>query len=101
MSYTILKDFPFSTDGINQIQAVASEERDDIPEVYIAGLEDEGYIAARSRGGAPENKMIDRSPEDKDELARLRDRYKDVIGKQPFMGWDKDELEKRIAEAGE
>lgn len=101
MSYTILKDFPFSTNGIDQLQAVEGEERDDIPTTLHPGLVREGYIEMKSEGSAPENKMIDRSPEDKDELARLRDRYKDVIGKQPFMGWDKDELEKRIAEAGE
>lgn len=36
---------------------------------------------------------------DKDELARLRADYQEIVGKRPFNGWDTDELQRRIDEA--
>lgn len=37
----------------------------------------------------------------KDEMAELRAEYEKVVGKRPYMGWDKPTLEKKIAEAKE
>lgn len=36
------------------------------------------------------------APEHSDDLAALRKHYKEVIGKNPFPGWDADELRRRI-----
>lgn len=99
MECIILMDFPFSTDGINQIQATKGETRDDIPTALHPGLVREGYIEFKSAGAAPENKALGATPENKDQLAALRTEYQEVVGKRPFMGWDQDELERRIAEA--
>jgi hypothetical protein len=35
------------------------------------------------------------------DIAAFRAEYEARFGKRPFMGWDADELRKRIAEAGE
>jgi hypothetical protein len=45
----ILKGFPFSTDGINQIIANAGDHRTDIPDDLIPGLEAERYLE-RAKG---------------------------------------------------
>lgn len=34
-----------------------------------------------------------------DDISTLRDIYKNLYGKQPFMGWDSEELSRRIADA--
>lgn len=34
-----------------------------------------------------------------DDIAALREGYAAAVGKRPFMGWDADELRKRLAEA--
>lgn len=36
---------------------------------------------------------------DKDELAKLRAEYAELLGKKPFAGWKADELQRRIDEA--
>jgi hypothetical protein len=35
----------------------------------------------------------------RDELAELRARYQEVVGKRPYHGWDAEELQRRIKEA--
>lgn len=35
-----------------------------------------------------------------DDTAALRAEYEAMLGKKPFMGWDADELRKRMASAG-
>jgi hypothetical protein len=51
----------------------------------------EAAIAAEMGSGEPVG----------DDVAALRAEYEAKLGKKPFMGWDADELRKRMAEAGE
>ena len=99
----ILKSFPYSLDGLKTFQASQGSQCE-IPDALVPGLEREGYVApagarteSKAQSGAPENKAIETAPENKgDEMADLRAEYERVFGKRPFMGWDADELRRRI-----
>ena len=68
MRCTIKRDFAFSTDGLNSIQAREGETRDDIPGDLVAGLEAEGYLAVervKDAGASAENKDAGAAPENK------------------------------------
>lgn len=54
-----LRDFLYSHDGLNALQAVAGEIVD-LPDAAIAGLESEGYVARPD--GSTERKVIDAAP---------------------------------------
>jgi hypothetical protein len=68
MLCTILKPFAFSSDGIHAEQAVVGRDMD-IPDEFITGLENEGYVATcvigKAISGAPENKMLTGADENK------------------------------------
>lgn len=64
---TILKNFPFSRDGFNIIQAVAGDPAD-IPDDLIAGLVADGYVSldeAKALSGDIENKRLNGADENK------------------------------------
>ncbi|MEO9230378.1 MAG: hypothetical protein ABI216_15740, partial [Devosia sp.] len=94
----------YSHDGHTALHAEPGREYD-FPESMIAGLEAEGYLTKaqpvlerQAFARAPENQAIASAPSNKDAQA-LRAEYEIVVGKKPFMGWQADELRKRIAEA--
>ncbi|MCG8445911.1 MAG: hypothetical protein MI753_09370 [Hyphomicrobiales bacterium] len=99
----ILKPFPFSRDGINAEHAKPSDQIN-IPDNLVPGLLKERYVTvldeegAKSLSGSPENKADD-VPENKTDMRKLRADYERVVGKPPWMGWDENELRKRMAEA--
>lgn len=96
---TILRSFPFSVDGFTSEHAEAGSVVS-IPSDLIEGLARAGYLRradeAKAMGHAAENKMIETAPENKDDLSSLRAAYQSKFGKRPFMGWDADELTKRM-----
>ena len=67
MQCNILKNFPFSRDGVTPEQAAAGATAD-IPAHLVPGLEREGYVRraeAKDAGSSPENKMLAAAPENK------------------------------------
>ena len=48
---------------------------------------------------APDDVAGPTAPPPGDDLTALRARYKEVVGKQPHMGWDADKLREKIAAA--
>lgn len=96
---TILRSFPFSADGFTPEHAEAGSVVG-IPGGLVDGLARAGYLRradeAKAMGLAVENKMIEAAPENKDDLSNLRAAYQAKFGKRPFMGWDRNELAKRM-----
>lgn len=72
MRYTVLRPFRYSTDGINQFHARPGREPEPpIPADLHAGLAKEGYIVeVKAIDGAPENKAIQMTPENKRTVAK-------------------------------
>lgn len=100
MTLTVLRPFPYSTNGLNQFPAMPGVEPDPpIPADLLPGLVKEGYVALEGKAisGAPENKDMGAAPANK--TADLRAEYERVVGKKPFMRWDADTLAAKIAEA--
>lgn len=116
---TILRGFPFSADGFTPEHAEAGSIVG-IPGGLVDGLARAGYLRradeVKAMGQAVENKMIEAAPENKhpldhdgdgrpggslkpeqtDDLPAIRAAYQAKFGKRPFMGWDRDELTKRM-----
>jgi len=104
MTYEVKKAFNYSVDGITSIKAEVGSNPE-VPEHLVPALVEEGYLV---EGGAkpaieqPENKMIDSSGENKDQLlTETRQAYKDKFGKAPYHGWSIEELQAKMDEADE
>lgn len=119
----ILRSFPYSHDGFTPEFAEAGSVVG-VPADLVEGLARAGYLRrageAKTMGRAVENKMIPAMPENKhpldhdgdgrpggslkpgqtDDLPALRAAYQAKFGKRPFMGWDADELTKRMSGDG-
>jgi hypothetical protein len=59
-----------------------------------------GKLGYETREQAPADATPPQAPkgDGAPDLATLRQRYKDVVGKKPFNGWDADTLAAKIAE---
>lgn len=107
MRAKILRDFPWSPDGVSQRQAVKGESVD-LPDHLVPGLEAEGYVATKGAdreekavAAAPENKA-ETPPENKDDdLDALRAEYQEATGKKADKRWGAEALRAKIAEAAE
>lgn len=67
MKCRIKRSFPYSTDGLNSLSAVAGSDCD-IPDDLVPGLEAEGYVEAirtKDAGAVAEDKDAGASPENK------------------------------------
>ena len=117
MKRTVLKDFPYSYDGIT-LKFAKKGETCDIPDGYCDGLEKEEYIApvdiqnpapvgdkTKMLGTSPENKSEDgvkvetKIEGDKDEspeLIALRSDYFALAGKDADGRWKEDRLRAEI-----
>lgn len=107
MKVQVLKNFPYSTNGIDQHQAVKGEDPDPaIPEEHIDGLVAEGFIKVAGRK-APEAKIEEPIVPDEEvdvedlEGDELRERYKEVFGRAPHHSWDDDTIRDKILEEEE
>ena len=119
MKRTVLKDFPYSHDGIT-LKFAKNGETVDIPDGYCDGLEKEKYIApldlqkappaptndeTKMQGPSPENKSEDgvkvetKVEGDKDEspeMIALRSDYFALAGKGADGRWKEDRLRAEI-----
>lgn len=77
MTYIVLKDFPYSSDGVTVKVAVAGD-RVELPEFVVPGLlaekliamDAEGTMIQKDMGAAPENKMMPATEENKRAVAK-------------------------------